>query len=62
LQGEIKPELYHLKNDPGCEKNLIRESPAVATRLHAALLQFLARWDYPPERREYFRRWEISAG
>jgi len=62
LQGEITPELYHLKNDPGCEKNLIRESPAVATRLHAALREFLARWDYPPERREYFRRWEISAG
>ena len=56
LQGEIRPELYHLAQDRQCERNLIRENQSVAERLHAAFLEFLESKRYPKERLEYFRR------
>jgi len=54
LQGEIRPELYHLARDPKCEKNLISEDPSVAARLHEAFLNFLSSRKYPQERLAYF--------
>ncbi len=58
LQGEVQPELYHLAQDPKCERNLISENHSVAERLHAAFLEFLGSKKYPKERLEYFRRLE----
>ncbi len=58
LQGEIHPELYNLKRDPKCEKNLFSSEHSVATRLHAAYLEFLEGKKYPAERLGLFRHME----
>jgi arylsulfatase A-like enzyme len=58
LQGEIHPELYNLKRDPKCEKNLFSSEHAVAERLHAAYIEFLESRKYPPKRLELFRHLE----
>lgn len=55
VQGAIRPELYHMERDPKCERNLIQEEKEVATRLHAALVEFLERMSYAADRLEYFR-------
>jgi arylsulfatase A-like enzyme len=57
-QGEIHPELYNLKRDPKCEKNLFSGEHSVAARLHAAYLEFLEGKKYPRERLELFRHLE----
>ena len=41
IQGDVSPELYHLAQDPGCEKNLIGGHRGVAQDLHAAYVEFL---------------------
>jgi len=55
MQGEIHPELYHLSEDPACEKNLIEQKPGVATELHVAFLDFLRSKKYPESRLKYFQ-------
>ncbi len=55
MQGDIRPELYHLTEDPGCEKNLIQENHSVAANLHAAFLDFLKSKKYPGSRLQYFQ-------
>jgi arylsulfatase A-like enzyme len=55
MQGEIHPELYHLTEDPGCERNLIEENHNIAVKLHAAFLEFLRSKNYPESRLRYFR-------
>jgi arylsulfatase A-like enzyme len=55
LQGEIHPELYHLSEDPACQKNLIQQNAGVATELHGAFLEFLRSKKYPESRLKYFQ-------
>jgi len=55
LQGEVRPELYHLPDDPGCEKDLISARPAEAKRLHTSLVEFLERRKVPEAHLKYFR-------
>jgi arylsulfatase A-like enzyme len=60
LQGEIHPELYNLKRDPKCEKDLFSSEHAVAERLHAAHIEFLEREKYPRDRLELFRHLDTA--
>jgi arylsulfatase A-like enzyme len=55
MQGEIRPELYHLLNDPGCEENRIDENHNVAANLHAAYVEFLKSKKYPEGRLRCFQ-------
>jgi arylsulfatase A-like enzyme len=55
LQGEIRPELYHLARDPGCEKNLFSENRAQAESLHTAYWDFLKAKKIPENHLQYFR-------
>ena len=55
LQGEVKPELYHLASDPGCEKDLISARSAEAVRLHGALVEFLQGHGVAESHLKYFR-------
>jgi len=55
LEGEIRPELYHLTQDPGCEKNLINQNRSVAVQLHAAYVEFLRSRKFPENRLQYLR-------
>jgi arylsulfatase A-like enzyme len=56
MQGDIRPELYHLTEDAGCGKNLISEKSSIATNLHAAYIEFLRKNRYPEDRLKYFPR------
>ena len=47
-----KPELYNMKKDPGQQHNVIRQNPAVAKRLHKALIAFLEDKGTAPDRIE----------
>lgn len=47
VQGEIRPELYYLPDDPGCEKNVISEKLSVAGQLYGAYVGFLKSRHYP---------------
>ncbi len=38
---KLKPELFDMKRDPGCTKNIAAGKPAVARRLHKQFLTFL---------------------
>jgi arylsulfatase A-like enzyme len=55
LQGEIRPELYHVAEDPGCKKNVISERHQTAENLRAAYLDFLRRRGYPRDFMQRFR-------
>jgi len=57
-QGEIHPELYNLKRDPQCEKNLFSNEHSIPARLHSAFIEFLESKKYPRERLELFRHLE----
>ena len=61
LQGEIHPELYNLKRDPQCEKNLFSNEHSIPARLHSAFIEFLESKKYPRERLELFRHLEGGA-
>ena len=56
IQGDVSPELYHLAQDPGCEKNLIGGHRGVAQDLHAAYVEFLQSKKIPESHLRYFRR------
>jgi len=47
-----KPELYDLKADPQQKKNIIRQEPKVAARMHRALTAFLKDVGTPEENYE----------
>jgi arylsulfatase A-like enzyme len=55
IQGELRPELYHLTEDPGCLKNLINDKPAVAGSLHKAYVEFLRSRKIPESYLQLFR-------
>ncbi len=56
LQGEIRPELYNLRDDPACRMNLIDKNHSVAQDLHAGYLEFLKGKKYPEQYlQQYFR-------
>jgi arylsulfatase A-like enzyme len=38
---KLKPELFDMKRDPGCTRNIAGQKPAVAKRLHKQFLTFL---------------------
>jgi hypothetical protein len=56
MQGDIRPELYHLTEDAGCEKNRITEKGGTARNLQAAYFEFLRKTRYPEDRLKYFQR------
>jgi arylsulfatase A-like enzyme len=53
--GPFRPELYHLRDDPGCERNLIDSHRDVAKGLHRRFVGFLERERVPEEHLRYFR-------
>jgi arylsulfatase A-like enzyme len=55
MQGELRPELYHLGEDPGCLTNVISDKPTVATSLHQAYVDFLRSKRIPESFLQYFR-------
>ncbi len=44
-----KCELFDLPNDPNQERNVIKEEPETAARLHEAVLEFLRKHEAPPQ-------------
>ena len=56
MQGDIRPELYHLTEDAGCVNNRITGKTGIANSLQAAYLEFLKRTRYPEDRLKYFQR------
>ena len=42
-RGPIRPELYHLPEDPACTRDVIHQHPDVARKLHADYVAFLKR-------------------
>ena len=55
VQGDIRPELYDLRTDPGCEKNVIDANRGQARDLHRAYLAFLKERKIPESHLDYFR-------
>ena len=55
VQGDIRPELYDLASDPGCEKNVIDAHRGKARDLQEAYLTFLKERQIPEAHLEYFR-------
>jgi len=54
-KGPIKPELYHLSEDPEANNDVIDEYPDVAERLHRAYYEFLQEQGVPEEHLRFFR-------
>jgi arylsulfatase A-like enzyme len=57
LQGEIRPALYHLADDPGCLMDVISDKPSVAATLHRAYVEFLRARGIPESYLQHFRLW-----
>ena len=56
-----KCELYDLPNDPNQERNVIKENPEVAARLHEAALAFLRNHEAPSQILEAYEKHDPSA-
>ena len=54
-KGPIKPELYNLKQDPGCRKNVIADNADKARELHKRYLKFLEEKNVPEKHLQFFR-------
>jgi arylsulfatase A-like enzyme len=54
-EGEIRPELYNIRTDPGCTHNVIGEKSAVAAGLQKEYVGFLRGKKYPEAVLRYFQ-------
>jgi len=54
-KGPIKPELYHLPDDPTCMKNVINDHFGEAKRLHAEFVKMLEWLEVPENHLRFFR-------
>lgn len=54
-KGPIRPELYHLPDDPTCKRNVIRRHRDQAERLHREYVRFLERAGVPERHLQFFR-------
>jgi hypothetical protein len=53
--GSIRPELYHLPEDPTCERNVLDAHGDVAKDLHGRFVRFLEGEQVSEENLRYFR-------
>jgi len=53
--GPIRPELYRLSDDSGCERNIIDAHGDVAEELHRRFVRFLEQEQVPEEHLRYLR-------
>jgi arylsulfatase A-like enzyme len=54
-KGPIRPQLFHLVDDPFCHQDVLEEHPEVAAQLHAAFVQFLEQAQVPENHLRFFR-------
>ncbi|HZO92046.1 MAG TPA: sulfatase [Chthonomonadaceae bacterium] len=54
-QGPIRPQLFHLPEDPFCNRDVLEAHPEQAQRLHAAFVQFLEEAGVPETHLRFFR-------
>ncbi len=55
LTGEkLSPQLYDLRSDPGCVKNVIEQNKEVAADLHRRFVDFLKRSPMRRDHLDYF--------
>lgn len=54
-KGPIRPQLFHLREDPECRHDVLETHPSVAERLHRALVQLLQEKGVPEHHLRFFR-------
>lgn len=54
-EDELSPQLYDLRSDPACLRNVLSERRDVAERLHSRYVEFLAERGVPEEHLRFFR-------
>jgi hypothetical protein len=54
-KGPIRPQLFHLPDDPFCTQDVFDQHPEVAERLHAEFVRFLEEAGVPEHHLRFFR-------